>query len=139
MHLVCCYYVLLMLLLLACTLPYSIGLLLIYFSMFSNGSVHIFKCFVLWYWKYVSTVTDVGLMCHLLCVILLPFVVSCIVYVSHGGCGLLCPLPSHESMVCHLLTGPLQLTLWGVMQTLVNHHCYFYIVCVLVYYDACHQ
>ena len=50
------------------------------FSMSSNGSVHVFKCFVVWYWRYVSAVTDVGLMCCLLHVILLPFVVSCIVY-----------------------------------------------------------
>ena len=81
MHLVCWQYcVLLMLLLLVCTLPYAIGLLLIDFSMSSNGSVHVFKCFVVWYWRYVYTVTDVDLMCHLLHVILLPFVVSCIVY-----------------------------------------------------------
>ena len=69
-----------MLLLVVCTLPYAIGLLLIDFSMSSNGSVHVFKCFVVWYWRYVSAVTDVGLMCHLLHVIHLPFVVSCIVY-----------------------------------------------------------
>ena len=38
--------------------------------------------FVVWYCKYVSAVFDVGLMCCLLCVILLPFVVSCMTYVQ---------------------------------------------------------
>ena len=71
---------LLMLFLAVCTLLYTTGLLLIDFSMSSNGSVHVFTCFVVWYWRYDSAVTDVGLMCHLLCVIHLPFVARCIVY-----------------------------------------------------------
>ena len=66
-----------MLLLFVCMLAYAIGLLLIHFNTSSNGLVCVFGCFVVWYCRYVSTVTDVGLMCHLLCVILLPFVVSC--------------------------------------------------------------
>ena len=65
---------------------------------------------------YVSTVTDVGLMCHLLCVIHLPFVVSLWCMCSHDGCDLLCLLLSHGSLVHCLLTGPLQLTLWGYVQ-----------------------
>ena len=37
---------LLLLFLLVCTLPYAIGLLLIDFSMSSNGSVHVFKSLI---------------------------------------------------------------------------------------------
>ena len=69
-----------MLLLFACMLAYAIGLLLIHFNMSSNGSVHVFECFVVWHCRYVSIVINVGLMCHLLCFILLPFVVSCMMY-----------------------------------------------------------
>ena len=72
--------VLWMLLLFVCMLAYAVGLLLIHFNMSSNGSVHVFECFVVWYCRYVSTVTDVGLMCHLLHVICLPFVVHCMTY-----------------------------------------------------------
>ena len=61
-------------------LAYTTGLLLIHFNMSPNGSVHVFECFVVWYGRYVSAVTDVGLMCHLLHVFLLPFVVSCMTY-----------------------------------------------------------
>ena len=70
-----------MLLLFVCILAYAVGLLLIHFNMSSNGSDYVFECFVVWYCRYISVVTDVGLMCHLLCVILLPFVVSCMMYV----------------------------------------------------------
>ena len=78
MHLVCWQYcVLLMLLLLVCTLPYATGLLLIDFSMSSNRSACVYKWF---FGTGVSAVTDVGLMCHLSCVILLPFVVNYFVY-----------------------------------------------------------
>ena len=58
---------------------------------------------------------------------------------SHGGCGLLCPLLSHGSTVGCLLAGPLQLMLWGEMQTLVKHHCYLYVACLLACCDACHH
>ena len=69
-----------MLLLFVCMLAYAIGLLLIHFNISSNGSVCVFECFVVWYCRYVSAVTDVGLMYYLLHVILLPFVVSCMTY-----------------------------------------------------------
>ena len=69
-----------MLLLLVWALAYTIELLLIHFNMSSKGAVHVFECFVVWYCRYASTVTDIGLMCHLLHVILLPFVVSCTMY-----------------------------------------------------------
>ena len=55
-------------------------LLLIHFNMSSNRSVCVFECIVVWYCRYVSVVTDVGLMCCLLDVILLPFVVSGMMY-----------------------------------------------------------
>ena len=71
-----------MLLLLLCIDPllHAAGLFLTCSSISSSGSVCLFVCFVAWYCMYASAVTNVGLMCHLLCVILLPFVVGCIVY-----------------------------------------------------------
>ena len=69
-----------MLLLFVSALAYAVGLLLIFFSMSSSGSVCVCDCFDSYYCRYVSTVTDVGLTCYLLCVIHLPFVVSCMVY-----------------------------------------------------------
>ena len=70
-----------MLLLLFClVIAYAIGLFLMHSSISSSGSFHLCVCFVAWYCMYVSAVTDVGLMHCLLCVVLLPFVVSCIMY-----------------------------------------------------------
>ena len=61
-------------------LEYVIGLLLIFLNMSPSGSVLVCDGFVAWYCRYVSAVTDLGLMCCLLCVIHLPLEVSCIVY-----------------------------------------------------------
>ena len=77
---VCWWNCVLWLLLVVWALAYAIGLLLIHFNMYSNGSVHVFECFVVWYCRYASAVTDVGLMCCLMHVILLQFVVSCMMY-----------------------------------------------------------
>ena len=55
---------------------------------------------------------------------------------GHGDCGLLFQQLSHGSMVYHLLTELLQLTLWEEMQRLVRYHCYFFAACLLTCYDA---
>ena len=59
--------------------------------------------------------------CHLLLVGL------CMIY--FGDYGHHCQLPSHGSTVCHLLTGPLQLTLLGYKKTLVGYYCHFCVAC----------
>ena len=59
---------------------YAVGLFLMCSNISSSRLFCLCICFVAWYCMYVPAVTDVGLMCHLLHVILLPFVVSCIVY-----------------------------------------------------------
>ena len=78
------------LLLLLCVylLVYTIILFLMLFSMSTSGSVCLSVFFVVWYCRYASTFIDVSLMCHLLHVILLPFVVSSITYAwswCYGG------------------------------------------------------
>ena len=42
------------------------------------------------------------------------------------------PMPTiaHDPMAHHLLTGPLQLTIWGYMEILLRQHCYFSVVCL---------
>ena len=117
-------------------LEYAIGLLLICLNMSSSGSVLVCDCFVVWCCRYVSDVPDVGLMCCLLHVIHLPLVVSCIVYVQSWW---LCQSLSHWPTVCHLLAEPLQLTLWGEMQTLMKHHCHSYAACLITCCDVHHH
>ena len=75
--LLCCALWLFMLLVYALT--YTPGLLLILFSMSTNGSVQVWDCFGALCCRYVAAVIDVGLMCCLLHVIHLPLVVSCMV------------------------------------------------------------
>ena len=75
--LLCCALWLFVLLVYAMT--YTHGLLLILFCMSANGSVQVWDCFVVLYCRYVAAVIDVGLMCHLLHIVHLPLVVSCMV------------------------------------------------------------
>ena len=88
---------------------------------------------------YLSAVIDVGLICCLLHVILLPVVVTCMI--GYSDCGLPSQQLSHGSTVHHALIETLQLTLWEWMQRLVKHHClcHSYAACVLTYYDAHHH
>ena len=57
-----------------------LNFLLILFNMSTSGSVLTYDSFVVWYCRYVSVVIDVCLMCHLLYMIRLLLVVSCMVY-----------------------------------------------------------
>ena len=64
----------------ACVLIYAIGFWLELLTTSVSGSAPALACFIDWYCKYLSAVIVVSLMCHLLHVMHLPLVVSCIVY-----------------------------------------------------------
>ena len=55
-------------------------IILIWSTMASSGSVYLFVCFLVWYHMYSSAVIDVSLMCCLLHVIILPVIVTCMLY-----------------------------------------------------------
>ena len=63
-----------------CIMAYTTGFFVMLFSMSASGSALVFCCFVEWYCMYVSAITVVGIMWHLLHVMHLLLVVSCIMY-----------------------------------------------------------